>query len=384
MKSIHKTLLFTLLVLCGTVRGQNLSDNNPPSYLCDTLIFRFAPEGQLFWADYKDNTIAIRSLSQLIQQHRSAIESEDIKVRVLGFCNTKNSSTENLAIAKNRSNQVKSYFITNKGLKEKHFRTSNSAQAWHNASEIIVLAYLFSTNDESTIPWTDSTQGNDTLPAQSPDIQTTHSNTLSESETIDATEEADAAPHSMSPPTTNPSDTDNPTTEPVIQPNKNTQWALKTNVAYLAATVANLGVEFGFGSHYSIDLPIIYSPYTVARDYRLRFLAIQPEFRYWLHSPMQGHFFGAHLNIGAFNLSVNNEKRYQSPDGFYGIGLSYGYMLPFAHHWAAEFTIGAGYVHTKYDTYYNISDGARIDRNSSYNYWGITKVGVGLVYKFGK
>lgn len=66
------------------------------------------------------------------------------------------------------------------------------------------------------------------------------------------------------------------------------RWAIKTNVAYLAATVANLGVEYSFGDHYSIDLPIIYSPYTVARDYRLRFLAVQPEFRYWLKAPMKG------------------------------------------------------------------------------------------------
>lgn len=105
------------------------------------------------------------------------------------------------------------------------------------------------------------------------------------------------------------------------------RWAIKTNVAYLAATVANLGVEYSFGDHYSIDLPIIYSPYTVARDYRLRFLAVQPEFRYWLKAPMKGHFFGVHLNIGAFNIAVDNKNRYQSPDGFYGVGLSYGYVL---------------------------------------------------------
>lgn len=137
------------------------------------------------------------------------------------------------------------------------------------------------------------------------------------------------------------------------------RWAIKTNVAYLAATVANLGVEYSFGDHYSIDLPIIYSPYTVARDYRLRFLAVQPEFRYWLKAPMKGHFFGVHLNIGAFNIAVDNKNRYQSPDGFYGVGLSYGYVLPFARHWAAEFTVGAGYVHTKYDTYYNIGTVAK-------------------------
>lgn len=54
------------------------------------------------------------------------------------------------------------------------------------------------------------------------------------------------------------------------------RWAIKTNVAYLAATVANLGVEYSFGDHYSIDLPIIYSPYTVARDTACVF---------WLFSP---------------------------------------------------------------------------------------------------
>ena len=162
------------------------------------------------------------------------------------------------------------------------------------------------------------------------------------------------------------------------------RWAVKTNVAYLAATVANLGIEYGFGRHYSVDLPVIYSPYTVARSYRLRFLAVQPEFRYWLGSPMRGHFFGAHLNIGAFNISVDKKNRYQSPDGFYGVGLSYGYALPFARHWGAEFTVGAGYVHTKYDTYYNIPNGARYEKGTPYNYWGLTKVGVNLVYRFGK
>lgn len=175
-------------------------------------------------------------------------------------------------------------------------------------------------------------------------------------------------------------------TEPVVkpQPESRYRWAVKTNVAYLAATVANLGVEYSFGDHYSVDLPIIYSPYTVARDYRLRFLVIQPEFRYWLKTPMVGHFWGAHLNIGSFNISVNDKNRYQSPDGFYGAGLSYGYALPLIRHWAAEFTLGAGYIYTKYDTYYNIPNGARFEKGMSYNYWGLTKVGVNLVYRFGK
>ena len=133
-----------------------------------------------------------------------------------------------------------------------------------------------------------------------------------------------------------------------------------------------------------MDLSFIYSPYAVARNYSLRFLAIQPEFRYWPNSPMKGHFFGIHLNIGAFNISVDRENRYQSPDGFYGAGISYGYALPFTRRWAAEFTIGAGYIHTKYDTFYNIPNGARYKKDTPYNYWGLTKVGINMVYKFGK
>ena len=72
------------------------------------------------------------------------------------------------------------------------------------------------------------------------------------------------------------------------------------------------------------------------------------------------------------------------PTVFYGIGLSYGYVLPLTCRWAAEFTIGAGYVHTKYDSYYNIPNGARYEKGIHHNYWGLTKVGIGLAYRFGK
>ena len=35
----------------------------------------------------------------------------------------------------------------------------------------------------------------------------------------------------------------------------------------------------------------------------------------------------------------------------------------------------------KYDTYYNIDNGARIDTRTK-NYWGITRVGISVVYRF--
>ena len=35
----------------------------------------------------------------------------------------------------------------------------------------------------------------------------------------------------------------------------------------------------------------------------------------------------------------------------------------------------------KYDTYYNIPNGARLDSRSR-DYWGITRLGINLVYNF--
>ena len=322
----------------------------------------------MFWADYKGNAAAIDSLTRSIRQHKFSIESGDIKVRVLGFCSSYDSFKKNLAIAKNRSNQIKSYFIVHEGLKEDHFRTTNSTQRWRGMTDVIAVAYMSPNAKIDTVP--DILSERDVVPSDS-----LPGNGKSENRPESEIPESSVAPD-MS---------DKAPEEMLSVPGRPSyRWAVKTNVAYLAATVANLGVEYSFGDHYSVDLPVIYSPYTVARKYRLRFLAIQPEFRYWLKIPMQGHFFGVHLNIGAFNIAVDKEKRYQSPDGFYGAGLSYGYALPFARHWAAEFTLGAGYVHTKYDTYYNIPNGARFEKGQSYNYWGLTKVEINLVYRFGK
>lgn len=336
----------------------------------DTIVFRFAPERRMFWYDYKGNATAIDSFARSVRQHKTAIESGDVKVRVLGFCASPGTKKERLAVAKNRSNQVKSYFIVHEGLKEEHFRTTNSTQQWRGMTDVIAVAYLY------------PSRAADPLPADSPAGEDEAEVCTELPQTPEPVEEP--AVSATAPAEPNPSVCDALQGSLADPADPRYRWAVKTNVAYLAATVANIGVEYNFGDHYSIDLPILYSPYTVARDYRMRFLVFQPEFRYWLKTPMKGHFFGVHLNIGAFNISVDDKNRYQSPDGFYGIGLSYGYMLPFARHWAAEFTVGAGYIYTEYDTYYNIPNGARFEEGTPYNYWGLTKVGVSLVYRFGK
>ena len=368
---ISISLFFLFFSCVCTAQGQENTLNSQQAVRGDSAIFRFVPKEEMFWATYKGNTSAIEFFTRQIQRYLSSIQAGEMKVRVLGFCNSYDSFEENLAAAKNRSNQVKSYFIVHEGLKEEHFKTTNSTQPYQNMADVIAVAYLFRTSGKPL------QQPQDTLLQEEKTIPAVQEKTQPDTHTLPHTEHPNISRQETSPIKALPAaDQDEPTSS--------YRWAIKTNLAYAAATVANLGIEFGFGEHYSIDLPVIYSPYTVSRDYRLRLLVFQPEFRYWMDRHMKGHFFGAHLHAGAFNISVDGKNRYQSPDGFYGAGISYGYMLPFARHWAAEFTIGAGYVHTQYDTYYNIPNGTRYEKGISYNYWGLTKAGIGLVYTFGK
>lgn len=156
----------------------------------------------------------------------------------------------------------------------------------------------------------------------------------------------------------------------------------KTNALLWAVLVPNIGAEYVVNDHYSIDFPIAYTPYSIKRNFMLKCLLVQPEFRYWLDTPLYGHFIGVHLHAGYFNVAVNRRSRYQdggANEPLLGFGLSYGYNLQLSPRLHLEFTFGAGYAHIRYDTFYNIPHGAQFASQSK-NYWGITRLGVSFTY----
>jgi len=162
--------------------------------------------------------------------------------------------------------------------------------------------------------------------------------------------------------------------------------AIKTNLAALGLLVANLGVEFSFGHGFSLDLPFYYSPYDITSKFRVRVLGTQPELRYWLSRdwPGEGHFVGLNGTVAGFDVSFPHTDRFQDPErALWGLGLSYGYAMNFGtgRHWGLEFNIGAGYMNYHLDTFDNVHNG-RLMHTGKKSYWGITRVGVSLTYKF--
>lgn len=164
-------------------------------------------------------------------------------------------------------------------------------------------------------------------------------------------------------------------------PSSGRYLGIKTNLAAWAGTIMNVAADVQVGRHWSVELPVLWCPWYVSSEHAIKTFTVQPEARYWLSKPGAGHFFGVHAHVGWFNVKWNRD-RYQDTDRpLLGAGISYGYLLPFNEHWAGEFTLGAGYANMRYDTYYNIDNGARIDSRTK-NYWGITRIGLSVVYRF--
>lgn len=158
--------------------------------------------------------------------------------------------------------------------------------------------------------------------------------------------------------------------------------ALKTNVLYDACALLNLAVEMQVSKKITVELPLTCSLWDLGSEHGVRTVALQPEARWWMGNEAgRGHFVGLHAHVAWFNVKWN-DNRYQDVDRpLLGAGLSYGYKLPLSEHWGAEFTLGLGYANMKYNTYYNVDNGALLDTRVRH-YWGVTRVGASLVYRF--
>lgn len=165
-------------------------------------------------------------------------------------------------------------------------------------------------------------------------------------------------------------------------------FALKTNGVFLGGLIANVSFETELWRHWSLDFPIYYSPYNLFKESRkLRVLAIQPEVRYWLGKAAgEGHFLGLHTHVAGFNVAVNKHGRYQDPNhALWGLGVGYGYSFNFGKEkrWGVELNIGLGFADYKYDAYRNWENGPKFSSGSDC-YWGITRAGVSIFYKWYK
>lgn len=169
--------------------------------------------------------------------------------------------------------------------------------------------------------------------------------------------------------------------------------AVKTNLLDDLTTTINLGAEWAVNPKWTIGLTGSYNPWTFSDNKKWKHWLVRPEARYWLCEKFNGHFLGAHLHGGQYNVgnlpngisflgsdfSLLGDYRFEG--WFVGAGIGYGYSWMLGRHWNIEAEIGVGYAFSRFDKFRCPECGEKVG-DGSHHYVGPTKAAVSLIYLF--
>lgn len=385
---MNKKIISCLIIgfiLCSSLNAQTTQEGNKGTASDSTFVFHYPPCIQMFKADYKSN----RQTLQLLKKRLQTFSKGKDTLYVNGYSGECENDSRNQRTAFHRCINLKGYLINYYGLRERDFKTVNTPHNHPDLGDIVVISY-------SSLPPLKQMEEDvsKSVPAEKEQKTEEITPVVVEKETepvreeLEIKEEIQQVEQQVTPVQQQVKSESEQTDKPMqtdelvsVSQTSSRYVAVKTNLAAWAGTIMNLAADVQVSEHFSVELPVLWCPWHVSSKHAVKTFTIQPEGRYWLARPGEGHFFGVHAHIGWFNVKWNRDRYQDTSRPLLGAGISYGYLLPLGEHWAGEFTLGAGYANMKYDTYYNIGNGARIDTRTK-NYWGITRVGISVVYRF--
>lgn len=385
---MNKKIISCLIIgfiLCSSLNAQTTQEGNKGTASDSTFVFHYPPCIQMFKADYKSN----RQTLQLLKKRLQTFSKGKDTLYVNGYSGECENDSRNQRTAFHRCINLKGYLINYYGLRERDFKTVNTPHNHPDLGDIVVISY-------SSLPPLKQMEEDvsKSVPAEKEQKTEEITPVVVEKETepvreeLEIKEEIQQVEQQVTPVQQQVKSESEQTDKPMqtdelvsVSQTSSRYVAVKTNLAAWAGTIMNLAADVQVSEHFSVELPVLWCPWHVSSKHAVKTFTIQPEGRYWLARPGKGHFFGVHAHIGWFNVKWNRDRYQDTSRPLLGAGISYGYLLPLGEHWAGEFTLGAGYANLKYNTYYNIGNGARIDTRTK-NYWGITRVGISVVYRF--
>ena len=166
---------------------------------------------------------------------------------------------------------------------------------------------------------------------------------------------------------------------------------LRTNGLYWLALSPNIGVELqtDLGLAFSMDYIGAWWNSDPSHHYWSDY-AFQMEARYYLgvnkqEAPYKGHHVGLYGIMATYDFEFGG-KGYQSNDltKTFSIGGSYGYTMPLNKNFSLDFTVGLGYVQSKYDVYVPTNGGYMRTNTKRLRYFGPSKLEVSLVWNINK
>lgn len=340
---------FLLAVLALPLSAQDKADS--------VFTFRFLPGKDMFFAPALNNGEELARLLDCVQRHKEMITSYEIPLHVDGYCTSGKSKADNLALARTRSNRVKSELITRKGLTEECFITRNHAEQ----GDFVTVRIIIPKNGIQSMPQEKDKEAQEETTV--PTVKEGKKETVrqEETQTAQATRPEESLP-----------------VKAVKEGRDNTgSLALRTNLLRWATLTPDLGVEWRVNCHVGIAVNGSWTSWTWDdKDRRYALWEVNPEVRWYLGKEKRG-YIGAMYKAGSFNYKFSETGK---QGDLMGGGITGGYQLKLNDALSLDFSLGVGYVNADTEKY-TVIDGVRVRQGKeSKNWWGPTQAGVTLVW----
>lgn len=320
------------------------------------IVFRFIPlDLMLYDSKMLGFRESLSSALELINSHKDDIVVGKAVVVIHGYCTSFPSFEANREAAKNRSNQVKSYFITNYWMKESYYRTRNHVEAYRGHKDIVAVV------------------GVEYLPGYGPEEESLRRE-LPEFEPL--TRKADIPVAGL--PSDMTSERKPPLPETLIMSEQETSafrsfhlpLILKSNLVYDAMLAPSLEIEYVIDGHWSaaVETSIAWW-HNNHKHWYYQIATLLPEVRYRINARKQGHYHTVGLFGGAGWYDLEYKKTGCQGE-LWMAGASYSYTIPINRLLGLEFGAGLGFMSAKYEEYLPIDGHYVYQQTSRTNFFG--------------
>ena len=368
MRTNFRYLLFLILALTfhSRIVSANIEDNVSNSK-DSVIIFRFIPKDLMFYDSKKlgFRESLFRALD-LINSHKDDIVAGKAVVVIHGYCTSFPTYKANRAAAKNRSNQVKSYFITNYWMKEQYYKTRNHVDTYRGNKEIVAVVgieYLPGYEPKREAPKFEPIISQASIPVPS---------AYFEKESIDILPKE--APVEIS--TLKEEDEDTRSF--------NFPFILKSNLIYDAMLAPSLEIEYVINDRWSagVETSIAWW-HNNNKPWFYQIATLIPEVRYRIDARKQGHYHSVGLFGGAGWYDLEYKKTgYQGE--LWMAGLSYSYSFPINKLLGFEAGAGLGFMSAKYEEYLPQDGHFAYQQTTRTNFFGPLRLKFALVFDFNR
>ena len=360
LKKWITTALLTLLLL--PAMAQQKADT--------TYTFRFVPQKDMFYVPWNGNDMELARLLECIESNKTDILDGKLPLYVDGYCNSLNGEKENLAIAKIRSNRVKSELITRAGIKEESFITRN-----HPAEGDFVTVRLTVPAEETTVSDVEAEAQRKAEAERLAAEKRAEQERLAEEQR--KAEEARLAAEKAEAEKAAQQNTlaDTPSETKITN---DYHLSLRANLLRWATLTPDLGVEWRICPSWGIAVNGSWTSWSWSdKDRRYALWEVAPEVRYYMGEKKAWHL-GAMFKAGQFNYKLSETGK---QGDLMGGGITAGYQLRLNKALDLDFNLGLGYLNADFEKY-EVIDDVRVRRGNETKDWcGPINAGVTLVWK---